>query len=107
MFGDSDYWEPGVYRFHITLESHQSARRPSKQILRMFILAEFDVICCFQAWSREGDAAKKLELWEDAAYAYYQAYRILPSDMRLAREFQAAIAKGREEHNAKQKQSKA
>lgn len=54
-----------------------------------------------QAWFREGEAAKALYLWEDAAAAYYNAFTLSPSDTRLAGELRSAIERGREEHKAK------
>ena len=58
-----------------------------------------------QAWFREGEAAKALKKWEEAAQAYYEAYTLNPKDDRLAQEFQHAIKEGRKQHEAQSKKA--
>jgi len=47
-----------------------------------------------QAWYREGSAARSLEDWEAAAQAFFEAYRLDPSNETLAAAFQDAIRHG-------------
>lgn len=65
---------------------------------------QVSIVMALQAWFREGEAAKALNLWEDAALAYYEAFQLNPKEDRLAREFQAAIEEGRKQHKAKEAQ---
>ena len=55
-----------------------------------------------QAWFREATAAEALQLWEPAAQAYYEAYRLEPKNSQFANAFQRAIEAGRREHQAQQ-----
>ena len=55
-----------------------------------------------QAWYREGESAKALQQWEDAAQAYYQAFTLDPSNTDVAHAFQHAIAQGKAEYAARQ-----
>lgn len=52
----------------------------------------------FQAWYREGEAARLLEQYEAAAQAFYEAYALDPSSDMLARDFQDAVARGRKQY---------
>jgi len=56
---------------------------------------------CVQAWYREGEAAKLLEQYEDAAQAFYEAYTLEPTNSMVARDFQDAVARGREQYAAR------
>lgn len=56
-----------------------------------------------QAWYREGLAAQALELWEDAAQAFYEAFQLDPDQPQFAQRFHQAIKSGREAHAAAQK----
>ena len=56
-----------------------------------------------QAWFREGCAARKLELYEDAAQAFFEAYRLDSSNPELAQAFQASIKLGQDQHMKQQK----
>lgn len=60
--------------------------------------------CLVQAWFREGSAAKDLELFEDAAQAFFEAYRLDTSNAELARAFQESIKLGQDQY--KQQQAK-
>jgi hypothetical protein len=61
------------------------------------------IFCWYmQAWYREGEAAKLLELYEDAAQAFYEAYALDPTNSMVAKDFQDAVAKGREQYAARQ-----
>ena len=55
-----------------------------------------------QAWYREGEAARLLEQYEDAAQAFYEAYTLDPTNSMVAKDFQDAVARGREQHAARQ-----
>ena len=57
-----------------------------------------------QAWYREGSAARILEDWEAAAQAYFEAYRLDPSNETLAVAFQDAIRQGQAVAAAKEPQ---
>jgi ankyrin repeat protein len=64
-----------------------------------------------KAWYREGQAAQRMKLWEDAAAAYYEAFLVnndAPSGKRVTGIDLAALVKecvdhGRKEHLSKQK----
>ncbi|KDD71793.1 hypothetical protein H632_c4388p1, partial [Helicosporidium sp. ATCC 50920] len=56
-----------------------------------------------KAWYREGLAAQALELWEDAAQAFYEAFQLDPDQPQFAQRFHQAIKSGREAHAAAQK----
>lgn len=55
-----------------------------------------------QAWFREGSAAKELELYEDAAQAFFEAYRLDSTNPQLAQAFQEAITLGQKQHQQHQ-----
>ena len=55
-----------------------------------------------QAWFREGSAAKELELFEDAAQAFFEAFRLDSSNAELARAFQESIRLGQEQYKQQQ-----
>lgn len=55
-----------------------------------------------QAWFREATAAEALQLWEPAAQAYYEAYRLEPKNQQFAEAFQRMIEAGRQQHQAQQ-----
>ena len=55
-----------------------------------------------QAWYREGAAARHLLQWEAAAQAFFEAYRLDPTNDELAQAFQEAVQKGREAHGETQ-----
>lgn len=58
--------------------------------------------CGLQAWFREGSAAKELELFEDAAQAFFEAYRLDSSNAELAQAFQESIRLGQDQHRKQQ-----
>ena len=64
--------------------------------------SSFDSTLQAQAWYREGEAARLLELYEDAAQAFYEAYALDPTNSMVAKDFQDAVARGREQHAARQ-----
>lgn len=51
-----------------------------------------------KAWFREGSAAKELELYEDAAQAFFEAYRLDSSNPELAQAFQESIKLGQDQY---------
>ena len=55
-----------------------------------------------QAWFREGSAAKELELYEDAAQAFFEAYRLDSSNPELAQAFQESIKLGQDQYRKQQ-----
>ena len=55
-----------------------------------------------QAWFREGSAAKELELYEDAAQAFFEAYRLDSSNPELAQVFQESIRLGQDQYKKQQ-----
>lgn len=57
-----------------------------------------------QAWYREGCAARTLEQWENAAQAFFEAYRLDPGNADLAAAFQQAVACGQAAHSKQQPQ---
>ncbi|DBA83555.1 TPA: hypothetical protein ACH3X2_006474 [Trebouxia sp. C0005] len=59
-----------------------------------------------KAWFREGSAAKELELYEDAAQAFFEAYRLDSSNPELAQAFQESIKLGQDQHRKQQQLSK-
>ncbi len=67
-----------------------------------------------KAWYREGQAAQRMKLWEDAAAAYYEAFLVnneAPAGKRVTGIDLAGLVKecvdlGRKDHLAKQKQEK-
>ena len=59
--------------------------------------------CFSQAWFREGSAAKELELYEDAAQAFFEAYRLDSSNPQLAQAFQEAIRLGQKQYQQQHK----
>lgn len=65
-----------------------------------------------KAWYREGKAAESLQLWEDAATAYYEAFLVnnesptKMSDVDFAELVKSAVQKGREGYTLKAKQNK-
>ncbi len=61
-----------------------------------------NVILCMQAWFREGSAAKELELYEDAAQAFFEAYRLDSSNPELAQAFQESIKLGQDQYRKQQ-----
>lgn len=61
------------------------------------------MLCVQQAWFREGCAAKELELYEDAAQAFFEAYRLDSSNPQLAQAFQEAIRLGQKQYQQQQK----
>lgn len=58
--------------------------------------------CVLQAWFREGSAAKELELYEDAAQAFFEAYRLDSSNPELAQAFQESIKLGQDQYKKQQ-----
>ncbi|GAB4813781.1 hypothetical protein N2152v2_000827 [Parachlorella kessleri] len=50
-----------------------------------------------KAWYREGQAAERLERWEDAALGYYEAYLLQPENEEFAMMMKRVINKGRRE----------
>ena len=58
--------------------------------------------CLLQAWFREGSAAKELELFEDAAQAFFEAYRLDSSNAELAQAFQESIRLGQDQYKQQQ-----
>jgi tetratricopeptide (TPR) repeat protein len=62
-----------------------------------------------KAWYREGKAAESLQLWEDAATAYYEAFLVNNespaklSDVDFAELVKSAVQKGREENQKSKK----
>lgn len=62
--------------------------------------------CLLQAWFREGSAAKELELYEDAAQAFFEAYRLDSSNPELAQAFQESIKLGQDQYKRKQQSNK-
>ena len=55
-----------------------------------------------QAWYREGSAAEALELYQEAAEAYFEGCRVDPDNRDLAQGFQRAIAAGKKQHAERQ-----
>ena len=55
-----------------------------------------------QAWFREGSAAKELELFEDAAQAFFEAFRLDSGNAELARAFQESIRLGQDQYRQQQ-----
>lgn len=58
-----------------------------------------------KAWYREGHAYEAMKKWQEAAEAYFEAARLDPDNMELARCFQHAIDKGRKEYQEKLRQN--
>lgn len=58
--------------------------------------------CLLQAWFREGTAAKELGLFEDAAQAFFEAYRLDSSNAELAQAFQESIRLGQDQYKKQQ-----
>ncbi|DAZ98514.1 TPA: hypothetical protein N0F65_004951 [Lagenidium giganteum] len=59
-----------------------------------------------KAWFREGQCLEALNLFEEAAYAMWQAILLAPGDAMLEKRFKACVERGRTEHQAKQKAEK-
>lgn len=58
-----------------------------------------------QAYYREGSALQALERWEAAAQAFFEGFRMDPQNEALAKAFQQAVRKAREENAAGHKHS--
>ena len=58
--------------------------------------------CPLQAWFREGTAAKELALFEDAAQAFFEAYRLESGNAELAQAFQESIRLGQDQYRKQQ-----
>ena len=67
-------------------------------ILRI-VLAEVGE-CLMQAWYREGCAAHGLQRYEDAAQAFFEAYRLDPTNQDLAQRFKQSVHLGQQQHQA-------
>lgn len=59
-----------------------------------------------KAFYREGLAYEKMELWEEAAQAFFEGCRLDPENQEIRRCFQEAIRRGRQAHQAQESAKK-
>ncbi len=57
-----------------------------------------------QAWYREGAAREALLQWEGAAQAFFESYRLEPTNDDLAAAFQRAVSRGQQAYRQQQQQ---